>query len=71
MKKEKFLEIFEDSRKSAHDNEKAEIVSNNGTSESVLKHLRTLSDPVEMQKAVTELSDDMYETFKEVYKVED
>ncbi|MCX6076414.1 MAG: hypothetical protein NTW78_05935 [Campylobacterales bacterium] len=68
MTKDKFLEIFEDSRKSAQDNEKAEIVSNNGTSESVLKHLRTLSDPLEMKKAVNELSGEMYETFREVHK---
>ena len=70
MTKSKFKEIFESNRKLAQDNEKASIVSNNGTSESVLESLRSLSDPKEMKKAVTELSNDMYETFKEVHKVE-
>jgi len=70
MTKTKFKEIFENSRKLAQDNEKANIVSNNGTSESVLKSLKLLSDPKEMQKAVNELSNDMYETFKEVHKVD-
>ncbi len=68
MTKLKFKEIFENSRVLAKNNEKAKIVSNNGTSESVLKSLRELSDPSEMKRAVEELSEDMYETYKEVYE---
>lgn len=71
MTKEKFKKIFEINRKKAQDNNlKAEIVSNNSTSQSVLNSLKALSDPQEMQKAVNELSLDMYETFQAVYKVE-
>ena len=70
MTKEKFLEIFETNRQEAlAENERAEICSNNGTSESVLEHLRTLNDPQEMQKTVDDLSTDMYETYKEVHEV--
>jgi hypothetical protein len=68
MKKEKFLEIFEINRQEAlSKNEKAAIVSNNGTSESVLQHLRSLNDPDTMNKTVDELSCDMYATYQEVY----
>ena len=68
MTKEKFLKIFEQNRQVAlQENEKAQVVSNNGTSESVLKHLRALNDPSEMQRTVDELADDMYETYKEVH----
>lgn len=68
MTKAKFKEIFKNNRELALSNEKASIISNNGTSANVLSSLRKLSDPKEMQKAVTELSNDMHETFKEVHK---
>ena len=71
MTKDKFKKIFEINRKKAQENNlKAEVVSNNGTSKGVLDSLKALSDPEEMQKAVDELSADMYETFQAVHKVE-
>ena len=71
MTKTRFKEIFDINRKEAQENNfKAEIVSNNGTSQSVLDSLRALNDPKEMQKAVDELSIDMYETFQAVHKVD-
>lgn len=52
MTKSKFKGIFEINRKKAQeDNLKAEIVSNNGTSQSVLESLRALSDPKKMNKS--------------------
>jgi len=71
MTKDKFKEIFEINRKKSQEyNLKAEVVSNNGTSQSVLDSLKVLSNPIEMQKAVDELSIDMYETFQAVHKVD-
>jgi hypothetical protein len=71
MTKNKFKEIFEINRKKAQENNlKADVVSNNGTSQSVLDSLKALSDPEEMKKAVDELSTDMYETFQAVHKAD-
>lgn len=53
---------------------KVDLVNNEtmgGTSESVLEYLRKLNDPLEMQKEVTELSDDMRDIFKEVHKIDE
>ena len=68
MTKIEFKEIFEKNRSLAKENTKADIVLNNGTSESVLKSLKLLSNPEEMENSVNLLSTDMYETFQKVHQ---
>ena len=70
MKRDVFAKIF-NSVKENHRND----VSNkkcivNGTSESVLKHLRELADEDVMEKAVSRLENNMYDTFSSVVDVE-
>lgn len=68
ISKERFHDLYRESKERASLNFKAEKVDTNGTSQEVLDHLRTLSDMSVMETTVANLEKQMFETFNSVHK---
>ena len=69
LSKEKFNSIMEQNRQESLSANTVEKTCTNGTSENVLKFLKTLSDPSVMKETVAKLEKEMFQTYKEVHSV--